>query len=121
MTQPTVTEVDKAFDRAVRAIGDAPDVALACHVSPDGDALGSMLGLAFANWAARLLVAQLSTSTAPIALNLSLDWRVLAFTATTMVAAVVLFGTAPALRATRCGVPYKGPRAGLGKFLSRVC
>jgi bifunctional oligoribonuclease and PAP phosphatase NrnA len=45
MTQPSVTEVDRAFDRAVRAIGDAPDVALACHVSPDGDALGSMLGL----------------------------------------------------------------------------
>ena len=45
MTQSSGTEVDQAFDRAVRAIGDAADVALACHVSPDGDALGSMLGL----------------------------------------------------------------------------
>ncbi len=45
MTQSSATEVDRAFDRAVGAIRDAPDVALACHVSPDGDALGSMLGL----------------------------------------------------------------------------
>ena len=45
MTQPSATEVDAALDRAVDAIRNAPDVALACHVSPDGDALGSMLGL----------------------------------------------------------------------------
>jgi len=45
MTQSSAREVDRAFDRAVGAIRDAPDVALACHVSPDGDALGSMLGL----------------------------------------------------------------------------
>ena len=44
MTQPSATEVDAALDRAVDAIRNAPDVALACHVSPDGDALGSMLG-----------------------------------------------------------------------------
>src|SRR3954464_4160623 len=45
MTQSSATEVDRAFDRAGGAIRDAPDVALACHVNPDGDALGSMLGL----------------------------------------------------------------------------
>src|SRR5215211_6024233 len=45
MTQPSATEVDQALDRAVGAIRGAPDIALACHVSPDGDALGSMLGL----------------------------------------------------------------------------
>ena len=45
MTQRSATEVDDALDRAVAALRDAPDVALACHVSPDGDALGSMLGL----------------------------------------------------------------------------
>src|SRR6266487_4279947 len=45
MTQSSAMEVDRAFDRAMGAIRDAPDVALACHVSPDGDALGSMLGL----------------------------------------------------------------------------
>src|SRR5688572_12532795 len=30
---------------AVAAISDASSVALACHVNPDGDALGSMLAL----------------------------------------------------------------------------
>jgi putative ABC transport system permease protein len=63
--------------------------------------LGTTCGFVFANWATRLLVAQLSTSTAPAALNLSLDWRVLVFTASTMVAAVMVFGMAPAVRATR--------------------
>ncbi len=45
MTERSAADVDQALDRAVVAIGNAPDVALACHVSPDGDALGSMLGL----------------------------------------------------------------------------
>jgi phosphoesterase RecJ-like protein len=31
--------------KAAKIVADAPTVALACHVSPDGDALGSMLGL----------------------------------------------------------------------------
>jgi bifunctional oligoribonuclease and PAP phosphatase NrnA len=35
----------EAFARAVAAIDSAHAVALACHVNPDGDALGSMLGL----------------------------------------------------------------------------
>jgi phosphoesterase RecJ-like protein len=33
------------LDRAVEAIGAADELALACHVSPDGDALGSLLAL----------------------------------------------------------------------------
>ncbi|MDQ1438805.1 MAG: hypothetical protein QOK43_2434 [Acidimicrobiaceae bacterium] len=33
------------FDRAVEAIRSAPSLALACHVGPDGDALGSLLAL----------------------------------------------------------------------------
>jgi bifunctional oligoribonuclease and PAP phosphatase NrnA len=45
MTQASAAEVERALGRAVAAIWNAPDVALACHVSPDGDALGSMLGL----------------------------------------------------------------------------
>jgi putative ABC transport system permease protein len=62
---------------------------------------GAILGFVFANWATRLIVAQLSTSMTPVALNLSLDWRVLAFTAVTMVATAMVFGVVPALRATR--------------------
>jgi phosphoesterase RecJ-like protein len=37
--------VDDALTRAARAIEHGGGVALACHVSPDGDALGSMLAL----------------------------------------------------------------------------
>lgn len=33
------------IERAAEVIATAPSVALACHVSPDGDALGSMLGM----------------------------------------------------------------------------
>ena len=33
------------LERAVDVIAAAPSLALACHVAPDGDALGSMLGL----------------------------------------------------------------------------
>ncbi|WP_326637088.1 bifunctional oligoribonuclease/PAP phosphatase NrnA [Streptosporangium sp. NBC_01755] len=36
------------WDRAARIISAADEVALACHVSPDGDALGSMLGVGLA-------------------------------------------------------------------------
>ncbi|MEP6757748.1 MAG: bifunctional oligoribonuclease/PAP phosphatase NrnA [Actinomycetota bacterium] len=34
------------LERAASVLRDAPTVALACHVNPDADALGSMLGLA---------------------------------------------------------------------------
>jgi phosphoesterase RecJ-like protein len=37
--------VDSALSRAAEAILASGDVSLACHVSPDGDALGSMLAL----------------------------------------------------------------------------
>ncbi|MFZ0012626.1 MAG: bifunctional oligoribonuclease/PAP phosphatase NrnA, partial [Acidimicrobiia bacterium] len=41
-----------ALEEAAAAIEAAPSIALACHVGPDGDALGSMLGLALAASAA---------------------------------------------------------------------
>src|SRR5262249_50429615 len=42
---PRVSVVDRALSNAAAAIDGASTVALACHVNPDGDALGSMLGL----------------------------------------------------------------------------
>ena len=33
------------FARAAHVLTESTDVALACHVNPDADALGSMLGL----------------------------------------------------------------------------
>lgn len=35
----------EAYERAAAALRDADEVALACHVNPDADAMGSMLGL----------------------------------------------------------------------------
>jgi len=63
--------------------------------------IGALAGFVFARWAGPMLVAQLSTSVTRVTLDLSLDWRVLAFTVTITVATAVLFGTAPAFRATR--------------------
>ncbi|HWB88742.1 MAG TPA: bifunctional oligoribonuclease/PAP phosphatase NrnA [Acidimicrobiia bacterium] len=41
--------IDRAvIESAARVIEESPSVALACHVGPDGDALGSMLALALA-------------------------------------------------------------------------
>ena len=40
------------IEQASRAIGDARELSLACHIGPDGDALGSMLGLGIAAHAA---------------------------------------------------------------------
>jgi predicted permease len=62
---------------------------------------GALLGLAFARWAAQLLVHELSSSGSRIALDTALDWRVLAFTAAIALATALLFGIVPALRSTR--------------------
>jgi putative ABC transport system permease protein len=63
--------------------------------------IGALAGLVFARWTSPMLVAQLSTSVTRVTLDLSLDWRVLAFTVAVTAATAVLFGTAPAFRARR--------------------
>ena len=45
MSADVDTEVDEAIARAARVILAASRVTLVCHVSPDGDALGSTLAL----------------------------------------------------------------------------
>lgn len=40
-----LTEVDDSLAAAARSVAGADSIALACHINPDGDALGSMLGL----------------------------------------------------------------------------
>jgi len=61
--------------------------------------IGATAGLLIARWASRLLVQQLSTQTTTVFLDLSLDLRVLAFTAAVTIATALLFGMAPAFRA----------------------
>jgi putative ABC transport system permease protein len=61
-------------------------------------AAGAAGGLIVAAWASRVLVTQLSTSGTPVTLDLSMDWRVMAFTAAVAIATALVFGTVPALR-----------------------
>jgi putative ABC transport system permease protein len=61
--------------------------------------LGAAIGLGLAMWGSRTLVAQLSTWFDRIVIDLSLDWRVVGFTAAVAIATGVLFGIAPALTA----------------------
>src|SRR4030095_16831206 len=60
-------------------------------------AMGAAVGLALAVGGSRILVAQLSTWFERIALDVSIDWRVMAFTAGWAMASGVPFGTAPAV------------------------
>jgi len=64
-------------------------------------AVGTCAGVLLAPAAVRLIVSELSVESAPAVLDLSLDWRVTTFTAALMVLTTVLFGVAPAVRATR--------------------
>jgi predicted permease len=62
---------------------------------------GALLGTIVAYWGSRLLLRQLSTSTNTVFLDMGIDWRMLGFAALAAVATALLFGTAPALRASR--------------------
>src|SRR5439155_3187742 len=53
---------------------------------------GAAVGLSIAVWGSRAIAAQVSTSITRVFLDLSLDWRVTAFTAAVTMATVLLFG-----------------------------
>ena len=59
--------------------------------------LGALLGIAIAYWGTEALVAQLSTASDRVSLDLGLDWRVLGFTTAVAGGAALLFGAASAL------------------------
>jgi putative ABC transport system permease protein len=62
--------------------------------------VGALLGLLFANWGTSLLVHYLSTARNDVFLDLSVDTRVLSFTAAIAVLTGILFGVLPAFRST---------------------
>ena len=64
-------------------------------------ALGGASGLLVARWGAQALLSLMASGGQPVALNLHLDLRVLAFAAALAVLTSLLFGLAPAFRATR--------------------
>jgi predicted permease len=83
--------------------------------------LGGVVGVGLAHWATRLLVVFISRGQAPVVLDVAADTRVLVFTAACAVFTGVLFGVAPALRATglhlrltlRARTSRSGSRVGL--------
>ena len=66
-------------------------------------AAGAALGLVFAHWASRLIVAQMSTPRSPIFLDLTIDRTVLGFTMGVAALTALIFGLAPAFRSTDLG------------------
>lgn len=62
--------------------------------------LGGVVAIVFAWFASRLLVQLLSTWRGAIVLDVTPDWRVFAFTAALAIGTGIVFGVAPALRAT---------------------
>jgi putative ABC transport system permease protein len=61
---------------------------------------GALLGLALAQVGSRLLVRQIASQQGLVSLDVSLHWRVLLFTIAVTLGTTLLFGVAPALRAT---------------------
>ena len=81
------------------------------------------VGLLFAGWASGLIVRQLSTPRSAVVLDLSLDWRIVVFTAAVAASTALIFGTAPALMVRRVdphdALKQQGrtfTRPGLGSF-----
>jgi ABC-type antimicrobial peptide transport system permease subunit len=79
--------------------------------------LGAVTGLALALPAMRFL--ETLVPEAMGAVRLTLDWRVLAFSAAVSIAAALIFGLAPALRGSRIA-PQEGLRDG-GRGSDRLC
>ena len=87
--------------------------------------LGAALGAVLAALLSRGLVAFLTTDGNRMFIGLGIDWRVLGFTGAMAILTCVLFGLAPALRATRvephrsCASSGRGLTAGREKFSLR--
>lgn len=63
-------------------------------------ASGALAGLAIATWGSRAVIAIMSTRINIIELDLSMDWRIFAFTALVGILTGLLFGVVPALHGT---------------------
>jgi putative ABC transport system permease protein len=63
--------------------------------------LGAVAGAVLAHWASRMLVLQLTTGRTTAFLDMSVDWRMLAFTSGVGILTGLVFGIYPAFRAAR--------------------
>jgi predicted permease len=95
----------RSHEMSVRIALGANRWALARQVLTESLALsasGGLLGLFFAYWGSRLLVSLLTEGyLTPVILDLRPDWHVLSLTASVAILTGVLFGLAPAWRASR--------------------
>jgi putative ABC transport system permease protein len=82
-------------------------------------AFGAGAGIWLASVLSRFLVAFLSTPDDPLFMDLALDWRVIGFTASLAVLTCLLFGLAPALRATSFGPGEALKSGGRGSTVGR--
>jgi predicted permease len=82
-------------------------------------AIGGVFGLLVARWTTQLLVAYMSWGRTAIALDLAPNVRILSFTVAVSIATGILFGLAPAWRATRVDLTsaLKGVRTALTRGL----
>jgi predicted permease len=78
-------------------------------------AAGAILGVAFAGFFSQSLVRLISTENNQLQLDLSLDWRVLAFVAAVAILTSVVFGLAPAFRSSQMEPGDALKSAGRGK------
>jgi predicted permease len=109
----------------VRAALGAGRARLARHLLAECLALaipGALLGVALASWGRDALHALVPFSGMPLVVDTPLDLRVLAFAMALTVFAVLVFGMAPVLRASRSdfGVVLKGGSASSGVSRSRL-
>jgi predicted permease len=84
--------------------------------------LGSIAALGVAVAASESILPLISTPVDRIHLDISLDWRIFGFTALAAIATALIFGVAPALRATRASlrVDARGSAANDGLSLRRA-
>ncbi len=80
---------------------------------------GAALAVPVALLSARALVAFLETSTSPVNLNLTIDWRLITFVGAVGTLAAVLFGLFPALRVSMVGPLAAMRQASRGSTVDR--
>lgn len=81
--------------------------------------IGAAFGALLARNVSQVVVASLSTQHDPLFVNIGTDWRVLGFTTALAVLACILFGLAPALRATNIAPSAVLKESGRGATASR--